>query len=178
MEVREHDAIHPFDHDEAKFAEWLEQQDQTREQFDAETREEAEKAVRTQLVLDTIADAENVSVSDNELTERIIYQAQRFGVSPDQYVQQAQQSGQLGAIYADVRRSKALFSVVRQATVVDASGAELDLDELFGSQDDAGEQPEVVPGEVEQAEGAKSDAKDESAAAKSCLLYTSDAADE
>ncbi|MEU6128547.1 trigger factor [Saccharopolyspora sp. NPDC047091] len=167
VEVREHDAIHPFDHDEAKFAEWLEQQGQTREQFDAETREEAEKAVRTQLVLDTIADAENVSVSDNELTERIIYQAQRFGVSPDQYVQQAQQSGQLGAIYADVRRSKALFSVVRQATVVDASGAELDLDELFGSQDDAGEQPEVVPGEVEQAEDAKSDAKDESAAAKS-----------
>ncbi|MFR9730216.1 trigger factor [Saccharopolyspora sp. MS10] len=150
VDARVHDAIHPHDHDEDKFGEWLEQQDQTREQFDAETREEAEKAVRTQLVLDTIADAEDVSVSDNELTERIIYQAQRFGVSPDQYVQQAQQSGQLGAIYADVRRSKALFSVVRQATVVDASGTELDLDELFGSQDDSAE-PEVVAGEVEQA---------------------------
>lgn len=165
VEVREHDAIHPFDHDEAKFAEWLESQGQTREQFDAETREEAEKAVRTQLVLDTIADAENVSVSDNELTERIIYQAQRFGVSPDQYVQQAQQSGQLGAIYADVRRSKALFSVVRQATVVDGSGSELDLDELFGSQDDDGA-PEVVQGEVEQAESSDETAGS-TAAAKS-----------
>ena len=150
VEAREHDAVHPFDHDEEKFAEWLQQQDQTREQFDAETRQEAEKAVRTQLVLDTIADAEDVSVSDNELTERIIYQAQRFGVSPDQYVQQAQQSGQLGAIYADVRRSKALFSVVRQATVRDESGASLDLDELFGSGEDDSAQPEVVPGEAEQ----------------------------
>ncbi|MBK0868188.1 MAG: trigger factor [Saccharopolyspora sp.] len=150
VEAREHDAVHPFDHDEEKFGEWLAQQGQTREQFDAETRQEAEKAVRTQLVLDTIADAEDVSVSDNELTERIIYQAQRFGVSPDQYVQQAQQSGQLGAIYADVRRSKALFSVVRQATVRDESGGSLDLDELFGSETDESGQPEVVPGEAEQ----------------------------
>ena len=61
-------------------------------------------------------------MSDNELTERIIYQAQRFGISPDEYVQRAQQSGQLGAIFADVRRGKALASVVRLATVTDASG--------------------------------------------------------
>lgn len=151
IEVRKHDAVHPFEHDEERFGEWLQEQGQTREQFDTETREEAEKAVKTQLVLDTIADAENVSVSDNELTERIIYQAQRFGVSPDQYVQQAQQSGQLGAIYADVRRSKALFSVVRQATVTDSAGTALDLDELFGTQEDAGE-PAVDQAEEQTAE--------------------------
>ncbi|KAA5828748.1 trigger factor [Saccharopolyspora hirsuta] len=145
VEVRQHDAVHPFDHDEKRFEEWLEQQEKTREQFDAETREEAEKAVRTQLVLDTIADAEDVSVSDDELTQRIIYQAQRFGMSPDQFVQQAQQSGQLGALYADVRRSKALFSVVRQAKVTDASGNELDLDELFGPQE--GEEAETAKAE-------------------------------
>ncbi|PKW14839.1 trigger factor [Saccharopolyspora spinosa] len=135
IEARQHDAVHPFDHDEARLEEWLEQQEKTREEFDAETRTEAEKAVKTQLVLDTIADAEDVSVSDDELTQRIIYQAQRFGMSPDQFVQQAQQSGQLGALYADVRRSKALFSVVRQATVTDEAGNELDLDELFGPQE-------------------------------------------
>jgi trigger factor len=143
IEVRQHDAVHSFDHDEARFEEWLGEQEKTREEFDAETRTEAEKAVKTQLVLDTIADAEDVSVSDDELTQRIIYQAQRFGMSPDQFVQQAQQSGQLGSLYADVRRSKALFSVVRQATVTDAAGNELDLDELFGPQesesDEAGE---------------------------------------
>lgn len=157
VDSRVHDAVHPFDHDEAKFNEWLEQQGQTREQFDQETREEAEKAVRTQLLLDTIADAEDVSVSDNELTERIIYQAQRFGVSPDQYVQQAQQSGQLGAIYADVRRSKALFSVVREATVTDESGNTLDLDELFGTQEQQGEQTEPTEQTEQPAEAAKAE---------------------
>ncbi|WP_190817941.1 trigger factor [Saccharopolyspora pogona] len=148
IEARQHDALHPFDHDEARFEEWLEQQEKTREEFDAETRAEAEKAVKTQLVLDTIADAEDVSVSDDELTQRIIYQAQRFGMSPDQFVQQAQQSGQLGAMYADVRRSKALFSVVRQATVTDEAGNELDLDELFGPQ----ESEQAEPAEAAKAE--------------------------
>jgi trigger factor len=71
-------------------------------------------------------------VSDGELTERIIYQAQRFGISPDEYVKRAQQSGQLGAIFADVRRGKALASVVRLATVKDSSGETVDLEELFG----------------------------------------------
>ena len=136
VEVRNHDAVHTFDHDDARFEEFLTEQGKTREEFDAEVRAEAEKAVKTQLVLDSIADAEKVSVGDNELTERIIYQAQRFGVSPDEYVQRAQQSGQLGAIFADVRRGKALASVVRLATVTDASGNSVDLEELFGKRED------------------------------------------
>ena len=137
VEVRKHDAVHSFDHDEAKFEEFLTSQGQTLEQFNTDVQEEAEKAVKTQLVLDSIADAENVSVDDNELTERIIYQAQRFGISPDEYVQRAQQSGQLGAIFADVRRGKALASVVRLATVTDASGNAVDLEELFGPREAA-----------------------------------------
>lgn len=137
IENRKHDAIHPFDHDEAQFAQALEAEGRTLEEFDAETRTESEKAVRTQLLLDTIADKEEVSVNDGELTERIIYQAQRFGISPDEYVQRAQQSGQLTAIYADVRRGKALASVVRKATVTDGSGAEVDLAELFGGEEPA-----------------------------------------
>jgi len=150
IEVRKHDAVHSFDHDEARFAEWLAEQDQTAEQFDAEVREAAEKAVKTQLVLDSIADAEGVNVNDNELTERIIYQAQRFGVSPDEYVQRAQQSGQLGAIFADVRRGKALASVVRQATVTDAAGNAVDMDELFGTQVPAGtDEVDEIPAVVD-----------------------------
>ncbi|CAL9609133.1 Trigger factor [Actinosynnema sp. ALI-1.44] len=132
VEAREHDAVHAFDHDEARFAEWLSEQGQTKEEFDAEVRTAAEQAVKTQLVLDAIADAEQLGVSDAELTERIVYQSQRFGISPEEYVKRAQQSGQLGAIFADVRRGKALASVVRQATVTDSAGNALDLDELFG----------------------------------------------
>ncbi|NIH84760.1 trigger factor [Amycolatopsis granulosa] len=137
VENRKHDAIHDLDHSEENLAKVLETQGKTLEEFHAELRTEAEKAVRTQLLLDSVADAEQVQVGDAELTERIIYQAQRFGISPDEYVQRAQQSGQLSAIFADVRRGKALASVVRKATVTDASGAELDLSDLFGEEEEA-----------------------------------------
>jgi trigger factor len=132
VESRKHDAVHAFDHDDARFAEFLESEGKTVEEFDADVRADAEKSVKTQLILDSIAEAESLNVTDGELTERIIYQAQRFGISPDEYIKRAQESGQLGAIFADVRRGKALASVVRLATVTDASGNAVDLDELFG----------------------------------------------
>ncbi|MGX7827382.1 trigger factor [Actinokineospora sp. 24-640] len=136
VDNRHHDAVHSFEHDDAKLTEFLESQGRTREDFDSELRTDAEKSVKTQLVLDAIAETEQVQVNDAELTERIIYQAQRFGVSPDEYVQRAQQSGQLGAIFADVRRGKALAAVVREAKVTTEAGAEVDLSELFGKQAD------------------------------------------
>ncbi|WP_236793689.1 trigger factor [Amycolatopsis sp. GM8] len=151
VESRKHDAIHDLDHSEEALAQVLESQGKTLEEFNTELQADAEKAVRTQLLLDTIADNEETSVNDAELTERIIYQAQRFGVSPDEYVQRAQQSGQLSAIYADVRRGKALASIVRKATVTDASGETIDLEELFGPEQ-AEETPAVVDAEVAETE--------------------------
>jgi trigger factor len=127
-----HDAVHPFDHDEAKFEEFLTAQGRTREQFDTDTREAAERSVRTRLVLDALADREQVTVSDQELTERIVFQAQQYQMDPQEFVQRIQQAGQLGAVYSDVRRSKALISAVRAATVTDASGNEVDMSDLLG----------------------------------------------
>jgi trigger factor len=137
VESRKHDAVHAFDHDEAKLAEYLETLGKTLEEFNTELQTDAEKSVKTQLILDSIVEDEKIGVSDGELTERIIYQAQRFGISPDEYVKRAQESGQLAAIFADVRRGKALASVVRRATVTDADGAAIDLDELFGRPDES-----------------------------------------
>ncbi|EID53010.1 trigger factor [Saccharomonospora xinjiangensis] len=161
---RKHDAIHPFDHDEEAFKRSLEEQGGNPEEWENEVREEAEKSVRTQLLLDALADERELSVNDSELTERIIYQAQRFGMNPDEYVRRAQEAGQLGAIYADVRRGKALATVVREVTVTDASGETLDLSELFGT-DESDEAAESA-GSQEADETAKGEGSSEGDAAK------------
>ncbi|WP_063007268.1 trigger factor [Nocardia kruczakiae] len=127
-----HDAVHGFDHDEAKFAEALEAQGSTREEFDKDSREAAEKSVKTQLLLDAIAESENTQVGQQELTERILFQSQRYGMAPEQFIQQIQQAGQLGAIFADVRRGKALAGVVIKAKVTDTDGNTVDTAEMFG----------------------------------------------
>lgn len=131
-----HNAIHGLDHDEDKLAEQLEAAGSSREQFDAETRAEAEKAIRTQLLLDAAAEAEEVSVSQDELTQNIIFQAQRYGMAPEQFIQQIQQANQLPALFADVRRSKALASIVDQVTVTDTNGVVVDTKEMFGDPED------------------------------------------
>ncbi|RDI63806.1 trigger factor [Nocardia pseudobrasiliensis] len=128
-----HDAVHGFDHDEAKFAEALAAQGSSREEFDADAKESAEKSVKTQLLLDAIAEKENTQVGQDELTERILFQSQRYGLSPEQFIQQVQQAGQLGAVFADVRRGKALATVVGEAKVTDTDGNAVDTAEMFGS---------------------------------------------
>ena len=149
VEVRAHDAIHSFNHDEAAFAAYLEGEGKTREEFDAEIRVSAEDAVRTQLLLDALAEADGVGVTQEEFTERVIYNAQRFGVSPDEYFKRLQDNNQLASVFADVRRGKALATVVGKATITDASGNALNIDELFGIEDVEDEQGDgVIDGDV------------------------------
>ncbi|MFC4127507.1 trigger factor [Nocardia rhizosphaerae] len=138
-----HDAVHGFDHDEAKLAEALAAQGSSREEFDKDTQEAAEKSVKTQLLLDAIAEAENTQVGQQELTERILFQAQRYGMSPEQFIQQVQQAGQLGAVFADVRRGKALAGVVGQVKVTDSEGNVVDTTEMFGDPADSAETEQV-----------------------------------
>ncbi|AQA21687.1 trigger factor [Rhodococcus oryzae] len=133
VDAQLHEAVHGLDHDEEQLNALLEAQGTSREQFDKDATEAAEKSVKTQLLLDAIADEAGTEVGQQELTERIIFQAQRYGISPDQFIQQVQQAGQLGAVFADVRRGKALATVVDQVTVTDTSGAAVDTAELFGS---------------------------------------------
>lgn len=131
-----HDAIHELDHDEAQLDKLLEAQGSSREEFDKEARESAERSVKTQLLLDAIAEAEGTTVEQQELTERIFFQAQRYGIPPEQFIQQISQANQLGAVFADVRRGKALGSVVDRVTVTDTTGASVDTSELFGTKKD------------------------------------------
>ncbi|WP_424108258.1 trigger factor [Nocardia farcinica] len=149
-----HDAVHGFDHDEAKLAEALEAQGSSREEFDKDTKEAAEKSVKTQLLLDAIAEAEGTQVGQEELTERILFQAQRYGMAPEQFIQQVQQAGQLGAVFADVRRGKALAGVVGKVKVTDSEGNTVDTAEMFG-------EPAVEP---EQADAAQAGDAEKAAA--------------
>ena len=62
VDVRAHEAVHEFDHDEEKLTAYVESQGQTREEFDTELRTNAEQAVKTQLLLDEIAERPSVQV--------------------------------------------------------------------------------------------------------------------
>ena len=122
----------------------MESQGQTREEFDTELREAAVKAVRTQLLLDALAEANEIGVDQDEFTERVIFNAQRYGMAPDEYFKRLQENNQVAAIFSDVRRGKALAGAVEKATVTSESGDVLDVAALFGIEVDDSDAAEAA----------------------------------
>lgn len=127
-----HNAIHGLDHDEDKFAEQLTEQGSSREEFDTENRTNAEKAVKTQLVMDALADKLEIQPGQGDITERLVLMSRQYGIEPQQLLQILQQNNQLPAMFADVRRGLTIAAVVQAATVKDTEGADVDTTEFFG----------------------------------------------
>jgi trigger factor len=133
VEYRQHDVIHSLGHDDALVERFLESQGKTREEWDTELRENAEKSVRAQFILDAIADRDQVQVGDAELTEYLVRQAQRYQMPPQEFANEIVKAGNLPMLVADVRRNKALGAVLESAVVSDASGNPVDLQALSGA---------------------------------------------
>ena len=100
----------------ASLEEYLAAEEKTEEQIDTELTEAATQGVKIQLLLDTIADADEVQVSDDEFGHEIVHRAQRAGMAPQQYYDQLVRSGAAGAVFGDVRRGKALAGLMEKIT--------------------------------------------------------------
>lgn len=147
-----HKALHGVEHDEARFAEVLAQQGSSREEFDANARSSAEKNIKTQLLLDTLADDLDIQVSQEDLTERLMLSSRQYGVEPQQLLAYLQQNSQLPVMFADVRRGLTIAAVVEAATVTDTDGSVVDTSEFFGRHPEADEtdgagEVDVLPAE-------------------------------
>ena len=64
--------------------------------------------------------------------------AQQSGMPPQEFANQVVQSGQIGALFAEVRRGKALAQLLERIKITDESGNAVDLSEL-DEDDDANE---------------------------------------
>jgi trigger factor len=136
VEYRQHDVVHGLGHDDALVDKFLESQGKTREEWETELREGAEKSVRAQFILDAIADRNEVQVGDAELTEYLVRQAQRYQMPPQEFANEIVKAGNLPMLVADVRRNKALATLLESATISDASGNPVDLTTLSNNTDD------------------------------------------
>jgi trigger factor len=95
-----------------------------------EVTEEITRSVRGDFLLDAIVKAEEVQVSEAELTEYLIRTAARYQMTPDQFAQQITQAGQVATLMAEVARTKGLAIALERVRVKDASGNVVDLSAL------------------------------------------------
>jgi trigger factor len=123
----------------------------------AEVTESTRKALQTQLLLDAIAEKEEVQVQQQELIEFLVMTSQQYGVDPNTFAQSIDQEGQIPAMLAEVARRKALATVLEKVSVKDSAGNAVDLNEAMpeAEGDEAAEGIEV---ESEPAAEEKADA--------------------
>ena len=159
-----HNALHGLDHDEAKFTEALETQGKSREEFDADARSDAEKAIKTQLLLDALGDDLDIQVGQEDLTERLVVTSQQYGIEPQQLLGYLQQNNQLPAMFADVRRGLTIAAAVEAATVTDSDGNAVDTTEFFGKRAQAEDAEEPQDDDEDQAAAVEAEASSEDSA--------------
>ena len=102
-----------------------------------EVAEEARKAFKAQLLLDAIAEKEQVSVGQQELIEYLLASAQQYRMEPNEFIKAVDEAGQVPQMVAEVGRRKGLAQVLERAVVKDQSGETIDLAALFPQTEEA-----------------------------------------
>jgi trigger factor len=95
-----------------------------------EVTKEVSETITREFLLDSIVKAEAISVNETELTEYLVRAAARYGMSPDQFIKEVSDAGQVSTMVAEVTRAKALASVLGRVKVIDKSGKKIDLEAL------------------------------------------------
>jgi trigger factor len=130
----------------------------------AEVTVDATKAIKNQILLDTLAEKLEIKVGQGELVEYLVSASRQYGMDPNEFISTLDQNGQIPSMVGEVARSKALAVALRKVEVKDAEGNVVDLSEFIGSDEDDAAQ-EALEAAVAQASEAAEDTATESAKA-------------
>ena len=119
----------------------------------AEVVVSSEKTFRQQILLDAIAEAEEVKVGQNELANYVVQASQQYGMEPGEFVKILEQNGQLPGVVGEIARSKALATVLSKAKVVDTKGKAVDVSDFLARALGDGDSGEVFSTDVDDHEG-------------------------
>lgn len=101
------------------------------ESWESDTRTRAETSVKARLVLDRLAEQQELQVDPQDVNDEIMRHAGQMGVDPKEVAEVVQQQGTLPALIGDILRRKALDMIMDDATLdggpSDAVLAELGL---------------------------------------------------
>jgi trigger factor len=107
----------------------------------AEVIEESTQMFKQQIILDTIAEAEELQVGEDEVMQYLFQGAMQYGMEPGEFAGILQENGQLPSVYADIARNKALTIVLAEAKVTDSAGKVVDFSD---------EKPKAAEAEAEE----------------------------
>ena len=106
---------------------YLDNEKQTVDEFEADLEKRVRDAVAAQFVLDEVAKKEEIGVNENELSEHLFRRAQQSGQNPDDFAKHMVEHNHIPDMVSEVVRGKSLATIVESATVTDESGNHVEL---------------------------------------------------
>ena len=135
---------------------YLEDEEQTVDEFEADLEHRVRDAVAAQFLLDEIAKKEEYGVEQAELSEHLVRRAQQSGQNPQEFANHMFEHNHIPELVQEILRGKALAAVVESATVKDASGAVVELKNLRPDGTIGEPEAEVEPADDEDGESVES----------------------
>jgi trigger factor len=99
----------------------------------AEVLEQSTESFKVQMLLDAIAEKEELQVGEEELIQYLVQASQQYGMNPNDFIKTISENGQVPAFVGEVARRKALTVVLEAAVVTDGKGKAVDLSEFTKS---------------------------------------------
>jgi trigger factor len=127
MEDTFHRFVHRLETQEISLEDYLGVTGQTQEAFLDDLRKQADRNLRTRIVLEAVANQEEMEVAPEELSATIELLA-RSSEQPDQVRRALSERSRALTVVGDILRNKALEVVVAAARAVDKDGNPVDLD--------------------------------------------------
>lgn len=130
LEFQVHRFIHRLEEQGIGLGDYLRVTGLDEQGFLAEARAQAERALGVRILLDAVAKAEGIEVTDEELQQAVTSLAQSSEEAPEDYEKTLRESGQVEVLTGDILRSKVIDRLVEAAVPVDQNGNELSLEHV------------------------------------------------
>ena len=147
MERRLRTLSHRLSHQGVDVQSFLQNLGESQDAFVAELRNEALNAVKADLGLRAVAEAEGVEVTEEEVEQEILDISRQTKKNPTAVRKELENEDQLPAVRSGIRKTKALEWLIAHTEFVDEEGQVIDRSQLAPTDFDA---PEADPAAVEE----------------------------
>ena len=127
---RLHDLQHRLEAQKVGLTEYFQATGSSPDELLGAFRSEAQGAVKADLALRALVEAEQLTLSDEELDTEIATMAERMGTRPEDLRAQLDTAGRTGAVRSELRKSKALEWLLDHVDLVDEDGSPVSRDDL------------------------------------------------
>jgi len=127
---RLHDLQHRLEAQKLGLGEYLQATGRTPDDLLAAVRVDAQRAVKADLALRALAEAEELGLNDEELDTEIAAMAERMETTPAELRRQLDTAGRTGAVRSELRKGKALQWLLDHVELFDEEGNPMSRDDL------------------------------------------------